>query len=89
MVCAVMSGAIFKVKSLAIVPALCIPHRKTGAGEAGRRHAGVAAIMEEHDKAALRETGAAAFSVPGRKYGIVFPAGYVYNILNPFASRNY
>ena len=35
MVCAVMSGAIFKTKSLTLVPALRLPHREEGAGEAG------------------------------------------------------
>ena len=33
MVCAVTSGAIFKTRSLTIVPALCIPHRKAGVRE--------------------------------------------------------
>ena len=40
MVCAVMSGAIFKTKSLTLVPALCIADREEGTGEAGGSAAG-------------------------------------------------
>lgn len=49
MVCAVMSGAIFKTKSLALVPALCIAHREEGAGEAGGGAAGADIAVENRE----------------------------------------
>ena len=73
MVCAVMSGAIFKTKSLTIVPALCIPHRETGAGKAGGGHGWMAArvrrdVTKAEKAAALAPVSAGAHTM---KYNLV------------------